>query len=83
MAKYFVEHVSNGNLQKDAITEHPTSNAAIVEYHNRLRTLWNSQDVVTAKVVILDDQLNTFGKYAEFVDHTPTPEPETSTTPTS
>ena len=80
MAKYFVEHISNDSLQVNAITEHATSDAAIVEYHNRLRTLWNSKDVVTAKVVILDDQLNTFGKYAEFVDHTPAQTPATEST---
>ncbi len=79
MAKYYVEHVSNGHLQVDDITEHPTSDAAIVDFHGRCRTLWNSKDVVTAKVTILDDQLNTFGKYSEFVDHTPKPEPESTT----
>jgi uncharacterized CHY-type Zn-finger protein len=67
--KYYVVHVSNGNLQIQSITEHGTPEAALVEYHNRCKTLWNAADVVKATVKILDEQLDCYQGYSEIITH--------------
>jgi hypothetical protein len=43
------------------------------------QTLWNATDVITAKVVLVDEQLNCVEGYAEFIHHDPEPEPEPET----
>ena len=67
--KYYVVHVSNGNLQIQSITEHGTPEAALVEYHNRCKMLWNSKDVIKATVKILDEQLDCYNGYVEVITH--------------
>lgn len=67
--KYYVVHVSNGNLQIQSITEHGTPEAALIEYHNRCKMLWNSKDVIKATVKILDEQLDCYQGYSEVITH--------------
>ena len=49
---------------------------AKVNYHELCKTLWNAPDVLTAKVEIVDEQLNIVEDYREFIYHDPQPEPE-------
>ena len=74
--KYYVVHVSNGDLQIQAITEHSTPEAALVEFHGRCRALWNEPAVVKATVKILDEQLDCYQGYNEIITHV---QPETET----
>lgn len=67
--KYYVVHVSNGNLQIQSITEHGTPEAALVEYHNRCKMLWSEPSVIKATVKILDEQLDCYQGYSEVITH--------------
>jgi hypothetical protein len=67
--KYYVVHVSNGNLQIQSITEHGTPEAALVEYHNRCKVLWSEPSVIKATVKILDEQLDCYQGYSEVIIH--------------
>lgn len=67
--KYYVIHVSNGNLQIQSITEHGTPEAALVEYHNRCKVLWSEPSVIKATVKILDEQLDCYNGYVEVITH--------------
>ena len=63
MAKLFVEKVVNGNAE---IVSEWTDNVkgAMVSYHDTCKVLWNADDVLSATVKILDEQLNIYdGKY--------------------
>ena len=48
---------------------------AKVNYHELCQTLWNASDVITAKVMIADEQLNRVDGYSEYIFHEPEPEP--------
>ena len=67
--KYYVIYVVNGALQVDKITEWSDKDKARSKFHDVCKTLWASQDVVTASVKILDSQLDTAEDYKEFIDH--------------
>ena len=42
---------------------------AKVNYHGLCQTLWNAKDVITAKVMIADENLNVVEGYTEFIHH--------------
>ena len=69
----------NGNysIHAEGIT---TLAAAKVQFHGLCQTLWNAPDVLTAYVMIADEQLDVVEGYKEFIHHDPapvvTPEPE-------
>lgn len=44
-------------------------NSAKVNFHGLCQTLWNAPDVITAKVMIVDEQLNVVDGYSEFIHH--------------
>lgn len=44
-------------------------NNAKVNFHGICRSLWNEKTVITAKVMIVDEQLNCVEKYMEFIHH--------------
>lgn len=46
-----------------------TVEAAKVQFHGLCQTLWNATDVVTAHVMIADEQLDPVEGYKEFVHH--------------
>ena len=72
--KYAIIQCSNGNFK--VVAEGYTDiEQAKVRYFGVVQALLNAPDVVTAKVAIVDEQLNIFGKYSEYIDHTPAPEP--------
>ena len=44
---------------------------AKVNYHALCETLWNAEDVTTAKVMLADENLNVVEGYTEFIHHEP------------
>ena len=65
--KYSIIKCINGNFAIHA--EGTDLNAMKVNFHGLCQTLWNAQDVITAKVEIVDEQLNCVEDYCEFVHH--------------
>ena len=66
--KYAIIKVVNGNysVHAEGITD---VNAAKVQFHGLCQTLWNSSDVITADVRIVDENLDTVDGYKEFIFH--------------
>ena len=66
----------NGNFS--IVSEHgDNEQAAKVAFHNRCQILWNASDVIKGEVAIVDEQLDIYKDYKEFISHEPTPvEPE-------
>jgi len=73
--KYAILKAINGNFTVDS--EFSELEKAKVRFHGVAQTLWNASDVVTAKIQIVDEQLNVVEDYREFIHHDPQPEPET------
>ena len=48
-----------------------TIEAAKVSYHGRCQVLWNAPDVLTAEVMIADENLDVVEGYKEFIRHDP------------
>ena len=72
--KYAIIKCINGNF---AIHSETTDlNSAKVGFHGLCQTLWNAPDVLTAKVEIVDEQLNCVEDYREYIHHEVEPEPE-------
>ena len=69
---YAILKCVNGNFSVDAegITE--LSNAKR-SFHGLCQTLWNAPDVVTAHVMIADEQLDPVEGYKEFIHHEEAP----------
>ena len=66
--KYAVIKVVNGNYA--IVTEgHETVESAKVSYHDTCKILWNAQDVVTAMVAIVDENLDIVEAKKEFIHH--------------
>ena len=51
--KYYVVYTSNGNLQLDKVTEYSDITKAIVAFHDKCKTLWNTESVEEAIVEII------------------------------
>lgn len=73
--KYSVIQCVNGNNKIVAENIEDLSFAK-VKFHSLCQTLWNAPDVLTAEVMIADEQLNCVEGYREFIHHDPEPEPE-------
>ena len=73
--KYAIIKCINGNyfIHTEGITE---LNNAKINFHNLCETLWNAPDVITAKVMIVDEQLNCVEDYREYIYHAVIPEEE-------
>lgn len=67
MNKYAIIKCINGNYAIHAETEE--LNSAKTNFHGLCQTLWNAPDVVTAKVEIVDEQLNCVEDYREYIHH--------------
>lgn len=65
--KFALVKCINGNFTVDS--EHSDLQAAKVKYHDVCKILWNAPDVLTAKVEIVDEQLNCVEDYREFIHH--------------
>ncbi len=46
-----------------------TIEAAKTQFHGLCQTLWNAPDVITAHVMIADEQLDAVEGYKEFIHH--------------
>lgn len=66
--KYAIIECVNGNyvVKAEGIT---VLENAKTQYHARCQVLWNAQDVITAHVMIADEQLNAVEGYKEFIHH--------------
>jgi len=76
--KYSIVKCVNGSYSIHA--EGFTSiEAAKVNYHGLCQTLWNAPDVLSAHVMIADEQLDAVDGYKEYIHHEAQPvvEPET------
>ena len=62
-------------------SEHSDLTSAKVNFHGLCQTLWNAPDVITAKVMIVDEQLNCVEDYREFIHHEVSPAPEPTPEP--
>lgn len=66
--KYAIIKVINGNyfVHAEGITD--LSNAK-TQFHGLCQTLWNSSDVISACVIIADENLDVVEGYKEFIKH--------------
>ena len=72
--KYAIIKVINGSYSIHA--EGFTSVAdAKVNFHGLCQTLWNAPDVLSAYVMIADEQLDAVEGYKEYIHHEAQPEP--------
>ena len=67
MSKYSTIKVVNGVFAINTETDNLQS--AIIQFHSLAQTLWNAPDVTTAKIAIMDEQLNVVDGYAEYIHH--------------
>lgn len=73
--KYSIIECINGNyfIRAEGITD---LDNAKVQFHGRCQALWNSQDVISATVMIADERLDRVEGYKEFISHEPQPTEE-------
>jgi hypothetical protein len=70
--KYAIIKIINGNyfIHSEGITDIAN---AITQYHGLCQTLWNAPDVLSACVIIVDENLDivssSTGMYKEFIAH--------------
>lgn len=66
--KYAIIECINGNffVRAEGITDLA---AAKTQWHGRCQTLWNEPSVITAHVMIADEQLDAVEGYKEFIHH--------------
>ena len=72
--KYSIIKVVNGSysIHAEGFTSLET---AKVNYHGLCQTLWNAPDVLSAYVMIADEQLDAVEGYKEYIHHEVQPEP--------
>lgn len=70
--KYALIQVSNGNYS--IVSETTDPNAFKVSFHNLAAALWNAPDVVTACIMVVDENLDVVPGFKEFISHV-VPEP--------
>ena len=70
--KYAIIKVINGNyfVHAEGITVLPN---AKTQFHGLCQTLWNASDVISAYVMIVDEQLDVVEGYKEYIHHEPAP----------
>lgn len=66
--KYAIVKVINGNfsIHAEGIT---ALESAKVTFHGLCQTLWNAPDVITAHVMITNEQLEVVDGYKEYIHH--------------
>lgn len=69
--KYAIITCINGNyiIKAEGIT---SLESAKTQFHGQCQTLWNAPDVITAYVMIADEQLDAVEGYKEYIHHEPT-----------
>ena len=73
--KYAILKVINGNFFVHAEGLTDLGNAKTI-FHGLCQTLWNAPDVLSAYVMIADEQLDAVEGYKEFIHHESVPEVE-------
>ena len=73
--KYAIVKVINGNyfIHAEGIT---AVESAKTQFHGLCQTLWNADDVITAEVAIMDENLDVVEGYKEFITHPVEPQEE-------
>lgn len=66
--KYAIIKCINGNYSVHAEGITDIANAK-VSFHGLCQTLWNAADVITAMVMIVDENLDCVERYKEFIHH--------------
>lgn len=71
--KYSIITVINGNykIHAEGITDLAS---AKTQFHGVCQTLWSASDVITAYVMLADEQLDAVDGYKEYIHHEPQPE---------
>lgn len=71
--KYAILKCINGNffVHAEGITDLAS---AKTQFHGLCQTLWSAPDVITAYVMIADEQLDVVEGYKEFIHHEPAAE---------
>ena len=66
--KFAIVKVINGNyfIHAEGITD--IANAK-TQFHGLCQTLWNASDVITAYVMITNEQLEVVERYKEYIHH--------------
>ena len=66
--KYAIIKCVNGNyfVHAEGITD---VTSAKTQFHGLCQTLWNADDVITAEVMIVDENLDCVEGYREFISH--------------
>ena len=72
--KYAIIACVNGTYSVQA--EGMTLEAAKVNFHGLCQTYWNAPDVLSAYVMIADEQLDAAEGYKEYIHHEAVPEVE-------
>lgn len=69
--KYAIIKVINGNyfIHAEGIT---ALESAKTQFHGLCQALWNASDVISAYVMIADEQLDAVEGYKEYIHHEPT-----------
>ena len=78
---YALIKVINGNyfIHAEGIT---SLDSAKTQFHGLCQTLWNTPDVLSATVKIVDENLDCVEGYKEFITHEPQPETTPEVEPT-
>lgn len=74
--KYSLVTVINGNFKVEAEYQE-NKQGAFVGFHNKAASLWNAEDVITAMVKVVDENLDCVEGKMEYITH-PQDEPETT-----
>ena len=66
--KYAIVKCTDGNynIHAEGFTD---LKAAKVSYHGLCQALWNAQDVTSAMVAIVDENLDVVERYKEYIHH--------------
>lgn len=66
--KFAIIKVINGNyfIHAEGITD---LSSAKTQFHGLCQTLWNASDVLSAHVMIVDEQLDCVENYKEYIHH--------------
>lgn len=72
--KYSIIKVVNGIFSIDSEWGENLTGAKTA-FHGVCQTLWSAPDVITAYVMIADEQLDAVEGYKEFIHHEPQPAP--------
>lgn len=79
--KYAILESINGTFKVKAEGYEDNLQGAKVKFHQECTTLWNAKDVISAYVMIADENLDKVEGYGEYIWHEPEPEVEPEAEP--